>query len=293
MTTDAQQGPADGFSIVIPAFDEEGGIARVLEELRPVLAGSPRPWEVLVVDDGSSDGTAAAAAAAGARVLRHERNLGYGASLKTGIRRARYDRIVITDADATYPAAQLLDLVEALDDVDMVVGARTGERVHVPLLRRPAKWFLRRLAQFLTGTPIPDLNSGMRCFRKSTIQEYMHLLPLGFSFTTTATLAYHADARLVRYIPIDYEKRRGASKIRPLRDTYNFLLLILRTVMYFDPIRIFMPPALTAAALTAATFGYDLVWERNLTEKSLILLVITVFLFSAALLGDLIVKRGR
>jgi glycosyltransferase involved in cell wall biosynthesis len=226
-------------------------------------------------------------------VVRHERNLGYGASLKSGIRRARYDRIVITDADGTYPAASLLDLVDALGEVDMAVGARTGGTVHVPLLRRPAKWFLRRLAQYLTGVAIPDLNSGLRAFRKSTIAEYMHLLPLGFSFTTTATLAYHADGRLVRYLPIDYQKRRGSSKIRPVRDTYNFLLLILRTVMYFDPIRVFMPAALVSLAVTAAAFAYELIWLRNLAEKSLTLLVITVFLFSSALLGDLIVRRGR
>jgi glycosyltransferase involved in cell wall biosynthesis len=293
VSTAVEEGAAEGFSVVVPAFNEEAGIGRVLADLGPVLARAARPCEVVVVDDGSTDGTAAAAAAAGVRVVRHERNLGYGASLKSGIRRARYDRIVITDADATYPAGSLLDLVDALGEVDMAVGARTGGTVHVPLLRRPAKWCLRRLAQYLTGVAIPDLNSGLRAFRKSTIAEYMHLLPLGFSFTTTATLAYHADGRLVRYLPIDYRKRRGASKIRPLRDTYNFLLLILRTVMYFDPIRVFMPAALAAAAVTAASFAYDLLWQRNLAEKTLILLVITVFLFSSALLGDLIVKRGR
>ncbi len=293
MSTAVEEGSAEGFSVIVPAFNEEEGVGRVLAELRSVLGRSERPSEVLVVDDGSTDGTARVAAAAGVRVVRHERNLGYGASLKTGIRRARWDRIVITDADATYPLGRLLDLVEALAEVDMAVGARTGETVRVPLLRRPAKWCLRKLAQYLTGVAIPDLNSGLRCFRKSTIAEYMHLLPLGFSFTTTATLAYHADGRLVRYLPIDYQDRRGASKIRPVRDTYNFLLLILRTVMYFDPIRVFMPAALVALAATAATFAYELVWQRNLAEKSLILLVITVFLFSAALLGDLIVKRGR
>lgn len=293
MSTAVGEEAAEGFSVVVPAYNEEQAIGAVLADLRGVLGRSARPSEILVVDDGSTDATASTAAAAGVRVLRHDRNLGYGASLKSGIRRARYDRIVITDADATYPAERLLDLVEALDEVDMAVGARTGEQVHVPFLRRPAKWCLRKLAQYLTGVAIPDLNSGLRSFRRAVVAEYMHLLPLGFSFTTTVTLAYHADGRLVRYLPIDYQKRRGSSKIRPLRDTYRFVLLILRTVMYFDPIRVFMPAALVALAATVASFAYELLWQRNLAEKSLILLVITVFLFSSALLGDLIVKRGR
>ncbi len=281
----------EGFTILIPAYDEADSVSRVISAIREAVRDCPRPYEILVVDDGSTDDTARIAAELGVEVIRHDSNLGYGASLKTGIRRARHDLVVITDADGTYPAARLLDLVEGMSDVDMTVGARTGERVHIPFFRKPMKWCLTRLAQFLAQVEIPDLNSGLRCFRKSTVAEYMHLLPNGFSFTTTITLAYLSDSRLVRYLTVDYEKRTGTSKIRPLRDSYNFLLLILRTVMYFDPMRIFMPPALTALVITVGTLAYEVGWSHNIAEKSLLWLLITVLLFGLALLGDLIVRR--
>ena len=225
-------------------------------------------------------------------MIDHNTNLGYGASLKTGIRRARHELIVITDADGTYPANRIPDLIAEMETAEMAVGARTGERVHIPWVRRPAKWCLRKLAEFLTGVEIPDLNSGLRCFRKQTVEEFLHLLPNNFSFTTTITLAYHQDARLVSYIPVDYEKRIGSSKIQPIRNTYGFLLLILRTVMYFDPMRVFMPPALVSLLITIATLGWDLIIAGNLAEKSLIWLLITVYLFGIALLGDLVVRRS-
>ena len=284
---------AAGFTILIPALNEERGIRAVLTDLGVVLERAARPWEILVVDDGSADTTAAVAASFGARVVRHDVNLGYGASLKTGIRRARYDRIVITDADATYPTACVLELVEGLDEVDMVVAARTSRPLHAPWHRRATKWCLRKLAERLAGVHIPDLNSGLRSFRKSTILDYLHLLPSGFSFTTTVTLAYHADSRLVRYVSVGDQPREGLSKLQPVRDTYRFVFLILRTVMYFDPMRVFMPPALASLLATVLTLGYEVLWRQNLAEKSLIWLMITAFFFSAALLGDLIVKRGR
>jgi glycosyltransferase involved in cell wall biosynthesis len=293
----ARPGPeteaTSGLSVIIPAYNEEPGIASVLTDLRAALSSWDGPSEILVVDDGSSDGTAQAAASAGVQIIKHGVNRGYGASLKTGIRRARYDRIVITDADATYPAEQILDMVKMMNDVDMVVAARTGDDVHVPPARRVARWCLRKLAEYLVGEAIPDLNSGLRCFRKSVVEEYMQLLPRGFSFTTTLTLAYHADSRLVHYMPINYRKREGTSKISPVRDTYQFFLLILRTVMYFDPMRIFIPPALVSLVMTVATFGYEVFWVRNVAEKSLTWLMITIFFFSSGLLGDLIVKRAR
>jgi glycosyltransferase involved in cell wall biosynthesis len=289
-----EKGAVRGLSVVIPAYNEELGIATVLADLRAALESCETPWEILVVNDGSDDGTAQVAASEGVQVIQHRVNLGYGASLKTGIRRAQYDCIAITDADATYPAERVLEMVKMMDDVDMVVGARTGDDVQeTSPVRRFARWCLRKLAEYLVGEVIPDLNSGLRCFRKSVVEGYMQLLPSGFSFTTTLTLAYHADSRLVYYMPINYRKREGTSKISPLRDTYQFLLLILRTVMYFDPMRIFIPPALVSLVLTIATFGYEVFWVRNLAEKSLTLLMITIFFFSAALLGDLIVKRAR
>ena len=283
--------PREGFTVVIPAYNEAGSVPCVVAAIRDALRECPRPYEILLIDDGSTDDTPQVAEALDVETIRHDSNLGYGASLKTGIRRAQHDLVVITDADGTYPATRLLDLVAAMRDVDMAVGARTGESVHIPFLRKPMKWCLTTLAQFLARVEIPDLNSGLRCFRKSTVAEYLHLLPNGFSFTTTITLAYLSDSRLVRYLPVDYQKRTGTSKIRPLRDSYSFLLLILRTIMYFDPIRIFMPPALAALAITIGTLTYEIFWSRNLAEKSLLWLLITILLFGLALLGDLIVRR--
>lgn len=282
---------SEGLTVLVPAHDEAESIPSVVQTIQATLRECKRPWEILVVDDGSTDGTARLAEELGTRVIRHGAQLGYGASLKTGIRRAAYDIIVITDADGTYPADRILDLVAPMDVHEMVVGARTGERVAIPPTRKPMKWILRKLAEFLAGVQIPDLNSGLRCFRKTDVQQYMHLLPNGFSFTTTLTLAYHSDSRLVHYLPVDYEKRTGRSKIRPLRDSYNFVLLILRTIMYFDPMRVLMPPALVSFGITAATLGYEIIWSRNLAEKSLLWLIISVVLFGLALLSDLIVRR--
>ena len=277
--------------MIIPAYNEEEAISSVLDDLQAALKLIPRPSEILVVDDGSTDGTAAAAERPGVTVIQREINLGYGASLKLGIREASHDLVVITDADGTYPANRIGDLLSTMERADMVVGARISDNVHIPMIRRFPKWCLRKLAGILTRRPIPDLNSGLRVFRKHEVETYRHLLPNGFSFTTTITLAYHSDGRAVHYIPIDYERRTGRSKIRPVTDTYNFILLILRTVLYFDPMRIFMPPALLTMAFTGIALSYDIFWLRNLSDKSLTGIMITTMLFGLALLGDLIVRR--
>src|SRR5262249_22502084 len=155
--------------------------------------------EIIVVDDGSKDKTRRAAEEAGAVVLRHPRNRGYGASLKTGITVAAYDVICITDADGTYPVERIPELLAELRTADMVVGARTGARVAIPLIRKPAKWVLNRLANYITSTKIPDLNSGLRLFRRDAALQYFHMLPDQFSFTTTITMAMLCDKYAVTY----------------------------------------------------------------------------------------------
>jgi glycosyltransferase involved in cell wall biosynthesis len=233
-----------GITVIVPAYNEEKGILAVLRQITLGLTERGWPYEVIVVDDGSQDKTAEVAKSmVEVRVLQHKRNRGYGASLKTGIRHARYQLVAITDADGTYPNDRIPDLVLKIfeADSDMVVGARTSGQVAIPLLRRPAKAFIRWLASFVAGESIPDLNSGLRVFKRLTGMSFFNLLPEGFSFTTTLTLAMLTNGYLIEYVPIGYYSRVGKSKIRPVQDTLNFIQLVLRIALYFAPLKIFLP----------------------------------------------------
>ncbi len=286
-----------GVTILIPAYNEEQGIGGVIERVARLDFGAP--LEILVVDDGSTDGTRAALSALAARfarlrVIAQPRNMGYGASLKRGFAEARHDVVVITDADGTYPEDRIADLVACIDaGADMAVGERTGANVHIPLMRRPAKAFLRALASYLAGTPIPDLNSGMRAFRRELVLQYRPILPQGFSFTTTITLAALTNGQRVDYVSIDYAHRAGSSKIRPIRDTLGFATLIVRTVMYFNPLKVFYPVAGVLALGLVASLYYDVAIEGNLADKTVLLFVALVQVLSIGLLADLIEKRSR
>lgn len=240
---------AEGVTVIIPAFNEEAGIGAVVREVRAAFAGggAPAQVEILVVDDGSTDATAANAREAGARVEQHETNLGYGAAIKTALRFASNELIVLTDGDGTYPSSAIAPLIASLARADMAVGARSGEHVNIPLVRRPAKWVLRHFAVFLAGKPIPDLNSGLRVFRRRDALRFLNLYPSGFSFTTTITLAYLSSDLRIHYTPIDYHARVGRSKLRPLRDTKNLFLTVVRSVMFFNPLRVCVPVALALA----------------------------------------------
>ncbi len=278
-------------SVVIPAFNEEQGLERVVQALGACLRATGRSFEILVVDDGSTDGTARVARDLGVRVIRHTANRGYGAALKSGIRAAAGERILICDADGTYPPESIPALLEASADHDMVVASRTGPRVAIGMLRRLAKGFLRRLACYLSESAIPDLNSGLRVFRRDAAMGYFAILPSGFSFTTTITMAMLCNERKVAWIPINYSERTGRSKIRPVRDTLNFLILITRTILYFNPLRVFLPVSLLAGALFGASLVYDIWILRNLTEKTLIFLFGAAQLLAIGVLADLISKR--
>jgi glycosyltransferase involved in cell wall biosynthesis len=277
--------------VVIPAYNEEHGIGPVIDELRAALDAAGLAYEIVIVDDGSTDATAAIAREKGVVVVKHPRNMGYGAALKTGIRRAQHDLIAITDADGTYPAAALPVLVAAMRHVDMAVGARTGADVHIPLARRPAKWALNQVADYLSGTNIPDLNSGLRVFKRDVALVFFRLLPNGFSFTTSITLAMLTNGYPVQFIPIDYRPRAGRSKIRPIRDTWGFLSLIVRTVMYFNPLRIFVPLSLLFLGTGALKTTYDVLTAQNVTTSDMLLLVTGIIIGVLGLLADLIDKR--
>jgi len=243
----------EGLSMVIPAYNEEQGIGKVLEDLKERLKELDIPREFIVVDDGSTDGTKEVLGTIESiRVIRHQRNMGYGAAIKTGMEEARYEWVGITDADGTYPNGKIPELLSAMGENDMVVGARVGKGVSIPWVRRPAKWILSQLANYLAQQKIPDLNSGLRIFKKQAAECFLKILPDRFSFTTTITLAMLSNNYKVLFVPIDYHPRTGKSKIRPLYDTMNFLQLIVRTILYFDPLRIFLPVG-TGLLLTSTT----------------------------------------
>lgn len=283
-------------SVIVPAYNEAQAIGKVLSDLEAACKADRLIYEILVVDDGSTDDTAAIAerSAIAKRVLRHGVNQGYGAALKTGIHAARGEWVVITDSDGTYPNQRIPELAAMMADWDMVVGARTGEDVRVPLARRPAKWALGVLANWLVDARIPDLNSGLRVFRRDLALRFLPILPNGFSFTTTITLAMLSEGYRVTFVPIDYYARKGRSKIRPLHDTLNFLQLIVRTVLYFNPLRIFLPLSLFFFGAGAAVgLVSKLVFGKLLDTTTIVLIVSGVQILMLGMLADLIDKRAR
>jgi glycosyltransferase involved in cell wall biosynthesis len=280
-------------SIVIPAFNEEGSVQSVVTELHHLLQQYDMKTECIVVDDGSTDATAQMALAAGARVIQHRSNRGYGASLKTGIAAASYDIIAIIDADGTYPARYLPDLLAELEHADMAIGARIGPDIHIPLSRRPAKWALKHLANYVTHARIPDLNSGLRVFRRDVVMQYFPVLPDQFSWTTTITLAMHCDKYAVSYLPIDYRKRQGRSKIMPW-DAGSFAILILRTAMLFRPLRVFLPLALVCLLYGIAKMSVDLLRDPNISASAILALMSALQIVLIGMLGDAMATRlGR
>ena len=285
-----------GVSIVVPAYNEEEAIGPVLDSILEKMHGSGLSFEVLVVDDGSADGTAAIAESRSVRVLSHAENRGYGAALKTGIRRANHELVGITDADGTYPIDQLPDLISLAEqgEYDMVVGMRTGESVHIPLVRRPAKWALNYLAALLTGSRIPDLNSGLRVFRRDAVLPFFRLLPSGFSFTTTLTLALLTNDYNVEYVSIDYHPRTGRSKIRPVRDTISFFSLVVRIVLSFRPLRVFVPLGLLLLVVSLGKVLYDVfAYGFHLATSTVVLVTLTFQLIVLALIADLVVSLHK
>ena len=281
-------------SVVIPAYNEAMAILEIIEKIQKVLLDENIVGEIIVVDDGSADQTAEVVPQTTCRLIRHPYNKGYGASLKTGIRQAKNSIVLIIDADGTYPCEAIPLLIKEMDTHDMVVGARTGDIVQVPLLRRPVKWVLNKLANYLSGTSIPDLNSGMRAFRRENVISYFRLLPSGFSFTTTITLIMLTNDFNVLYLPINYYERTGKSKIRPVHDTINFFSLVFRMVLFFRPLRIFVPMIFFFSFLSIAKVIYDInTYDFHLATSTVVLLTLTFQTTILGLIADLVVSLHK
>lgn len=297
----AGRGPV---SVILPAFDEEAAVAREVRAVRQTLEAHAVGHEIVVVDDGSRDRTAEEALGAGARVLRHHDNRGYGAAIKSGVSAARHDICVIIDADNTYPADEIPALLAELETADMAVGARTQGTVNIPRARRPGKWLLHVLAERIAGQPIADLNSGLRAFRRECVAQYFPILPNRFSFTTTVTLAYLADDYRVVYHPIEYRRRTGTSKIRP-RHFLDFVVLVLRMALLFQPLKIFVPLASGAGLLGLAKVALDiaglfsrttardwsLLFQPALSTSALLLLLLAFQLLLVGMVADGVLRR--
>jgi glycosyltransferase involved in cell wall biosynthesis len=252
-------------SVVIPAFNEQDAIAETVQRLKATLeACNLVPYEIIVVDDGSRDETGARSQAAGAHVVCHPHNVGYGHSLKDGIRAAQYDLVAITDADGTYPIESLPALVEEYSKgFDMVVGARAGEHYRESLIKMPLRWILRKLVEWTASRSIPDINSGLRVFRRATVIGYFDHLCDTFSFTTSMTLAYMMTGRFVGYVSIGYSKRIGKSKVKLLRDSMHTIQYVLEAATYYNPLRIFLLMSILIMAASIASFAAAFITHLN------------------------------
>jgi glycosyltransferase involved in cell wall biosynthesis len=286
-------------TVVLPCYNEQEHVLAEIERISQALDGSGYQSELLAVDDGSSDRTLeilheAVLRFPRLRVLPLPRNGGSGTARRIGTLQARGDVVVWTDADMSYPNERIPELVALLEKdpaIDQVVGARTSEQGTHKLFRVPAKWLIRKIAERLSGARIPDLNSGLRAFRREVSLPYLRLLPPGFSCVTTITMAFLHNQHYVHYVPIEYAKRSGRSKFHFAKDAYRYILQVLRMVMYFNPLKVLMPPALWLVGIGAGKLVYDVVSNPVRIATNTILIILTgLIIGSMALLADLIVR---
>ena len=294
--------PAGGrplVTIVLPCYNERDHVIDEVERICSAMDASGLSYELLAIDDASTDDTLALLQAAAPRfphlrLMPFRRNGGSGTARRIGTQEARGEIVAWTDADMTYPNERIPELVTILLEdptYDQVVGARTSEEGTPKLLRVPAKWVIRKIAERLSNSEIPDLNSGLRAFRRSVSLPYLRLLPPGFSCVTTLTLAFLSNQHDIKYVPIDYAKRSGRSKFHFVKDAYRYILQVLRMVMYFNPLKVLMPPALWLILIGVLKAVYDLFAHFGRFAVNTVLILITGMLIAAlALLADLIVR---
>ena len=279
-------------SVVIPVYNEEYTIENTIKKIKEVMKKNGYEYEIIIINDGSTDNSLKILESLkGIRLINHVHNNGYGASLKDGIENSKYDFILITDADSTYPIEDIPKFANHLDKFDMVVGDRTNAR-NIPFQKKIAKFIITKLSNHLTKRKIPDINSGFRIFRRDLAMKFFHLFPDGFSFTTTITLAFLTNNYSVKYIPVQYFKRRGKSKIKSF-DFIVFLELILRVMIYFKPLRIFSLISFMLFLLGIIIFLYSLFFLDKVLDITITIILLTSLqIFILGLIADLIIKRS-
>lgn len=290
-----QGDPLLDVTVVLPVYNEIGHLEKEIHRVRESMAGSQYSFEILVVDDGSTDGSGDLLREMdGIRLLQFASNRGSGSARKFGTLAARGRIVVWTDVDMTYPNDQIPELVDELGHFDQVVGARRTEEGTLKLFRKPAKWLIRTLASYLTGVKIPDLNSGFRAFRRDVALQFLYLLPTGFSCVTTITMTFLSNGYTVGYTPIDYHPREGHSKFHWWKDTRRYLLQVVRMVLSYSPLKVLMPPAILLGVVGFGKLIYDLI-DKNfrIGTNTIVILGLSVSLALLAMLADLLVQLNK
>ncbi|PKN00394.1 MAG: hypothetical protein CVU78_01210 [Elusimicrobia bacterium HGW-Elusimicrobia-2] len=278
----------DEISFIIPVFNERETLPDLLKSLGVLLVGVAKS-EIIVINDGSTDGSERLVPDS-VKLVNSVKQCGYGASIKKGLRKAEYSKICIIDADGTYPPEAVRTLLENYRGEDMLVGKR--ENIDLSPLRRPVKWIINKFAGFLTGEKIPDLNSGLRIFKKAKAMQFFSYFPDGFSFTTTITAAFLTNGMTVNYEIIPYLKRSGKSSFRPIADTKNMILLIIRNTLYFNPLKVLLPLGVFFAIIAAVVFGVSWKMGEILDATVSVLVSVAVQIFVLAFIAD-VVKQNK
>jgi len=282
-------------SIVLPVYNEKGHLRAEIDRISAAMDASEWSYEIIVIDDGSDDGSGdALREIEGIRLIQFADNRGSGSARKYGTRAAKGRVVVWTDVDMTYPNDLIPQLVKELDGRDQVVGARTSEEGTHKAFRVPAKWLIRKLACYLTQTNIPDLNSGLRAFRRDVALQYVSQLPPGFSCVTTITMAFLANGYSVAYWPIEYRERAGRSKFHWLSDTRRYFIQVIRMCLSYNPLRVFIPLFLILGLVGGAKLVYDCAAnDFKIAINTVVILFAAFQLLAIGLLADLVVRVAR
>lgn len=283
----------DFISIVIPAHNEEKSIQETLEKISGVMKKTEFPFEIITINDGSTDNTEKILEKiSGIKVVKNAVNKGYGASLKIGIKKAEGNWIFIIDADGSYPVKSIPEFLKHMGSYDLITGARVG--TYKPFYGKPAKWFLNKFAGYLTNSKVLDLNCGMRLFKKECALDFFNILPDKFSFTSTQMMACLSNSYNVKFIPIEYYKRKGKSKLKPIKSFFEFIMLLTRMSVYFNPLKIFLRLSFALFLASAAVLLYSAAYLEKILDTTItILFISSVQMLILGMIAELIVKSRK